>query len=165
MMMAPCMSWIKKRPSATVSLECPGAWAKISESEVCPLACPSISGYSTKFFSNFTCFQLKTNTKETESTLKSAHHMLPPAEWFNVAHGAHAVRRQLEYSWRQIWVSGWILPHFDIKTNSVAWKLKKLPNIFPMTHCTALWTVQSVFRGGSQLPVTAATWWQGCLFK
>ena len=49
MMMAPCMSWIKKRPSATVSLECPGAWAKISESEVCPLACPSISGYSTKF--------------------------------------------------------------------------------------------------------------------
>ena len=32
-------------------------------------------------FSNFTCFQLKTNTKETESTLKSAHHMLPPVDY------------------------------------------------------------------------------------
>ena len=44
-------------------------------------------------FSNFTCFQLKTNTKETESTLKSAHHMLPPVDyliihWWNVEGGS-----------------------------------------------------------------------------
>ena len=26
----------------------------------------------------------------------------------------------------QIWISGWILPHFDIRTISVASKLKKL---------------------------------------
>jgi len=30
----------------------------------------------------------------------------------------------------QIWISGWILPHFDVRTISVAWKLKKLSNIF-----------------------------------
>ena len=30
----------------------------------------------------------------------------------------------------QIWISGWILPHFDVRTISVAWKLKELPNIF-----------------------------------
>ena len=30
----------------------------------------------------------------------------------------------------QIWISGWILPHFDVRTLSVAWKLKKLSNIF-----------------------------------
>ena len=30
----------------------------------------------------------------------------------------------------QIWISCWILPHFDVRTISVAWKLKKLSNIF-----------------------------------
>ena len=30
----------------------------------------------------------------------------------------------------QIWISCWILPHFDVWTISVAWKLKKLSNIF-----------------------------------
>ena len=30
----------------------------------------------------------------------------------------------------QIWISCWILPHFDVRTISVAWKLKELPNIF-----------------------------------
>ena len=30
----------------------------------------------------------------------------------------------------QIWISGWILPHFDVRTISVAWKLKELQNIF-----------------------------------
>ena len=30
----------------------------------------------------------------------------------------------------QIWISVWILPHFDVKTISVAWKLKKFSNIF-----------------------------------
>ena len=30
----------------------------------------------------------------------------------------------------QIWISGLILPHFDVRTISVAWKLKKLSNIF-----------------------------------
>ena len=30
----------------------------------------------------------------------------------------------------QIWISGWILPHFDVRTIFVAWKLKELPNIF-----------------------------------
>jgi len=29
----------------------------------------------------------------------------------------------------QIWISGFILPHFDVRTISVAWKLKKLPTI------------------------------------
>ena len=30
----------------------------------------------------------------------------------------------------KIWISGWILPHFDVRTISVAWKLKELSNIF-----------------------------------
>ena len=30
----------------------------------------------------------------------------------------------------QIWIPCWILPHFDVRTISVAWKLKKLSNIF-----------------------------------
>ena len=30
----------------------------------------------------------------------------------------------------QIWISGWILPHFNVKTISVPWKLKESPNIF-----------------------------------
>ena len=30
----------------------------------------------------------------------------------------------------QIWISCWILRHFDVRTISVAWKLKKLSNIF-----------------------------------
>ena len=34
-------------------------------------------------------------------------------------------------SWSDhIWISGWILPHFDVRTISVAWKLKELSNIF-----------------------------------
>ena len=41
-------------------------------------------------------------------------------------------RRQLAATtWSgQIWISCWILPHFDVRTISVAWKLKKLSNIF-----------------------------------
>ena len=41
----------------------------------------------------------------------------------------------------QIWISGWILPHFDVRTISVAWKLKKLSNIFwqkYFSYCTLL---------------------------
>ena len=39
----------------------------------------------------------------------------------------------------QIWISCWILPHFDIRTISVAWKLKELQIFFVLLTKNIWW--------------------------
>ena len=50
---------------------------------------------------------------------------------FSACFGLLTSRQLAATTWSgQIWISCWILPHFDVRTISVAWKLKKLSNIF-----------------------------------